>query len=185
VGFYGGINYGFGYTGVGFAGGRWDRGVFRYNTAVTHVDTKIIRNTYVDRTVIVNNTTINRVSFNGGNGGIRAVPNHEERIAENEHHTAPIAAQMQHEHMASTDHAFLASENHGHPGVAATARPGEFSGHGATESHGASFHPPAGNEPHGEAHGNRDSHDGPHSDAKHNSEKPKDRDDHGDHHGNH
>ena len=34
VGFYGGINYGFGYGGVGFFGGRWDGGHFAYNTAV-------------------------------------------------------------------------------------------------------------------------------------------------------
>jgi hypothetical protein len=32
VGFYGGINYGFGYGGVGFEGGRWDGGRFSYNT---------------------------------------------------------------------------------------------------------------------------------------------------------
>src|SRR5580693_5449208 len=32
VGFYGGINYGFGYGGVGFWGGRWEGGAFRYNT---------------------------------------------------------------------------------------------------------------------------------------------------------
>src|ERR1700744_5898016 len=34
VGFYGGINYGFGYGGVGFVGGSWFGGGFRYNTAV-------------------------------------------------------------------------------------------------------------------------------------------------------
>src|SRR5215472_16539030 len=46
VGFYGGINYGFGYTGVGFAGGFWRGGVYQYNTAVTNVNTTIIHNTY-------------------------------------------------------------------------------------------------------------------------------------------
>ncbi len=34
VGFYGGVNYGFGYTGVGFAGGYWHGGAFFYNRAV-------------------------------------------------------------------------------------------------------------------------------------------------------
>ena len=38
VGFYGGINYGFGYGGGGFFGGRWNGGVFAYNTAVVNVD---------------------------------------------------------------------------------------------------------------------------------------------------
>src|SRR3974390_144472 len=37
VGFYGGINYGFGYTGVGFVGGAWHGSVYSYNTAVTNV----------------------------------------------------------------------------------------------------------------------------------------------------
>src|SRR5215510_12358130 len=47
VGFYGGINYGFGYTGVGFVGGAWRGGVYTYNRAVTNVNTTnvtIIRN---------------------------------------------------------------------------------------------------------------------------------------------
>ena len=37
VGYYGGINYGFGYSGAGYEGGYWDNGVFLYNTAVTKV----------------------------------------------------------------------------------------------------------------------------------------------------
>ncbi len=32
VGFYGGVNYGFGYSGSGFYGGRWEGGHFAYNT---------------------------------------------------------------------------------------------------------------------------------------------------------
>src|ERR1700749_2218709 len=38
VGFYGGVNYGYGYAGVGYVGGGWVGGRFRYNTAVTHVN---------------------------------------------------------------------------------------------------------------------------------------------------
>lgn len=129
VGFYGGINYGFGYGGVGFAGGRWNRGVFEYNTAVTNVNTTVIHNTYVNKTVI-NNTTVNRVSFNGGTGGTTARATHEELAAEHEHHVAPTSMQTQHEHAASTNRALRASENHGRPAIAATAKPGEFSGHG-------------------------------------------------------
>src|ERR1700733_7578766 len=47
VGFYGGVNYGFGYGGHGFDGGRWESGHFSYNTAVVHVNTTVIHNTYV------------------------------------------------------------------------------------------------------------------------------------------
>jgi hypothetical protein len=128
VGFYGGINYGFGYFGVGFVGGRWDGAVFRYNTAVLNVNTTIIHNTYVDRTVIVNNTTVNRVSYNGGEGGITARPTPEQERVAQERHIAPVAAQQQHIQAARSNPAMRASQNQGRPSVAATSRPGEFSG---------------------------------------------------------
>ena len=52
VGYYGGINYGFGYMGVGFAGGEWRGDRFAYNTAVMRVNTNIIHNTYVNETIV-------------------------------------------------------------------------------------------------------------------------------------
>ena len=48
VGYYGGINYGFGYGGTGFAGGRWVNGVFLYNTAANHVDASVVHHTYIN-----------------------------------------------------------------------------------------------------------------------------------------
>jgi hypothetical protein len=137
VGFYGGIDYGFGYGGVGFVGGRWNGGVFAYNTAVMHVNTTVIHNTYVDKTVINNVTVNNHVSYNGGTGGVTARPTSAERTAENEHHIAPTSMQTQHEHAASSNRALLASENHGKPAIAATAKPGEFSGHGVVAAKAA------------------------------------------------
>jgi len=149
VGFYGGINYGFGYGGVGFVGGRWNGGVFAYNTAVMHVNTTVIHNTYVDRTVINNVTVNNHVSYNGGTGGVSARATSAELAAEHEHHIAPTSMQTQHEHAASTNRALLASENHGRPAIAATARPGEFSGHGvvAAKEYSHSGSPNGGNKP--------------------------------------
>jgi hypothetical protein len=97
VGFYGGVNYGFGYGGVGFVGGRWAGGHFMYNTAVMHVGPGI-HNTYVDRTVI-HNTTINRTSFNGP-GGINARPSREELAAQNERHFGATPQQASHERAA-------------------------------------------------------------------------------------
>jgi WXXGXW repeat (2 copies) len=142
IGFYGGIHYGFGYTGVGFVGGYWHGGVFAYNTAVMHVNTTVIHNTYVNNTVINNVTVNNHVSYNGGTGGTTAQPTAAERAAENEHHIPATEAQRQHEHMASTNRAMLASENQGRPAVAATAHPGEFSGHGvvAAKASGGTYH---------------------------------------------
>ena len=72
VGFYGGVNYGFGYGGVGFAGGEWRGGRFAYNTAVVNVNTTVVHNTFVDRTVVHENVGV-RASFNGGPGGTTAV----------------------------------------------------------------------------------------------------------------
>ena len=73
VGFYGGINYGYGYFGTGYVGGRWYGNAFRYNTAVTNVNRTVIHNTYVDKTVVYRNG-YNHVSYNGGRGGIHAQP---------------------------------------------------------------------------------------------------------------
>jgi hypothetical protein len=115
IGFYGGINYGFGYGGVGFVGGRWNGGTFVYNTAVTNVNTTVVKNVYVDKTVI-NNTTVvnNHYSFNG-QGGVTARPTATEQAAMHEQHIQPTSAQMTHEQNMRSDRNQLASVNHGHP----------------------------------------------------------------------
>jgi WXXGXW repeat (2 copies) len=142
VGFYGGINYGFGYGGVGFFGGEWRRGAFFYNTAVVRVDTVHVTNVYVNRTVVVNNES--RVAFNGGQGGVAARSTAAEEAAAREPHQAALSAQAQHERAASQNKAMFASANHGAPAVAATGRPGEFSGHNvvAAKAAGAEYHAP-------------------------------------------
>jgi hypothetical protein len=133
VGYYGGIAYGFGYTGVGFYGGYWRGGEYFYNRSVTNVNVTVVRNTYNTR--VVNNTsTANRVSFNGGSGGTRARPTFQEHAAAREHHVAMTAAQTQHQQAASTDQTLRASVNHGRPDVAASPRAGQFHGHAAVET---------------------------------------------------
>jgi WXXGXW repeat (2 copies) len=133
VGFYGGINYGFGYGGVGFAGGAWQGGVYSYNRSVTNVNTTIVHNTY-NTTVINNNTTVNRTSFNGGSGGVAAQPTAAEQAAEHENHIAPTPMQTNHEQAARSDKTMLASANHGQPAVAASAKPGVFKGAGVVSA---------------------------------------------------
>ena len=141
IGFYGGINYGFGYGGVGFAGGEWRGGSFFYNRSVTNISVTNVTNVY-NRTVVVNNNT---TAFNGGAGGVQATPTAAERAAMNEQHTAPLASQTEHEHMASQNHANFASENHGRPAIAATSKPGDFSSHSAVAARaaGGEYHAPA------------------------------------------
>jgi hypothetical protein len=123
VGFYGGINYGYGYFGVGFAGGGWSGDRFRYNTAVMHVNRTVIHNTYADRTVISRNTIVhNRVSYNGGRGGVAARPRPQEQQAMRERHVQPTGAQLTHQRAASRDRSQFASVNHGRPSTAAMNR---------------------------------------------------------------
>ena len=143
IGFYGGVNYGFGYTGVGFQGGYWSGGVFTYNRAVTNFGAVHITNVY-NKTVI-NNTTVTNVSFNGGNGGTAARPTSEELAAGNDKHIPPTGTQTEHEHGASTNHALLASVNHGSPSIAATANAGHFSGHGVVGVQGVKAFTPSPN----------------------------------------
>jgi hypothetical protein len=127
IGFYGGVNYGFGYIGHGYEGGYWDHGAFRYNSAYNnlHGDAHIT-NVY-NHTVIVDN---NHVSFNGGHGGIQARPAPNELAAQHEQHLAPLPAQIQHEQGARSNPALRAAANHGRPPIAATAHAGVFTGHG-------------------------------------------------------
>jgi hypothetical protein len=123
IGFYGGINYGFGYGGVGFEGGYWNGGHLFYNTAVGNYGGVHITNVY-NRTVIVNNHT--NVSFNGGVGGIQAHASAQEMAAVNEHHFQPTPNQQQHFQAAAQDRSQLASVNHGRPGTPAAATPAAY-----------------------------------------------------------
>ncbi len=157
MGFYGGINYGYGYFGRGFGGGRWEHDRFEYNRAVMNVNTTVIHNVYEDRTVIVHRTE-NRVSYNGGQGGIVMRPTSQEERVVHERHFPPARPQEQNRAMARSNPEFRASTNHGRPAVAATAHPAEFRGRAvvAATAAGAPYHPPAnraekgrGNEPNG------------------------------------
>ncbi|MBV9724511.1 MAG: YXWGXW repeat-containing protein [Gammaproteobacteria bacterium] len=135
VGFYGGINYGFGYTGVGYEGGYWRGSEFYYNRSVTNISTTNITNVY-NRTVI-NNVNVTRVSFNGGAGGVSARPTPAQLSAEHERRIGETPMQRQQEQLAHADNGLRAAVNGGHPPIAATPSAGAFSGHGVVAAHGA------------------------------------------------
>jgi hypothetical protein len=147
VGFYGGVNYGFGYGGVGYEGGRWDHGVFAYNRSVNNINIVNVHNVYT-KTVVVNN--YNRVSFNGGNGGIRAVESEQERAAFHEQHFQPTANQFSHEQFARQDRSQLARVNNGHPEMAAARTPEAY--HSFAQQHPANFNNNHGNVPQANQH---------------------------------
>jgi hypothetical protein len=138
IGFYGGVNYGFGYVGTGYLGGSWQGGVFAYNSAVNNFGSVHITNVY--NQTIVNNTTIVKVSFNGGPHGIAAQPNAQELAAAHENHIKPTTLQTQNATMASKNRSFLASVNQGKPAIAATSKPGQFTGPGVIGARSGSFH---------------------------------------------
>ena len=135
IGFYGGVNYGFGYGGFGYEGGYWQNGAFSYNTAVNNIDVSTFHNTY-EKTVS-NERAGNHVSYNGGTGGTTARPTAAEEAASHERHTPATAAQTGHQQAASKNHELLASVNHGKPPIAATSKPGEFTGKGVVAANGA------------------------------------------------
>lgn len=141
IGFYGGINYGYGYPGRGYYGGRWERDRFYYNRNVNNINVTQIHNVY-NKTVI-NNVNVTRVSYNGGNGGVRERANRQEESAFRERHVAAVAAQQQHIQEARSDRALRASDNRGKPPIAATDRPGQFRGGNVVAAREGKYDPPA------------------------------------------
>jgi len=108
---------------------------------VNNVNITNIHNVY--NTTVINNTTVNRVSYNGGRGGIDARPTSEERTVGHERHVPPVAVQTQHAQAARANLDLRASMNHGKPPVAATSKPGAFSDSVPAKEAGAPYNPPA------------------------------------------
>jgi hypothetical protein len=118
VGFYGGVNYGFGYGGSGYSGGYWQGNHMYYNRSVNNFGDVRIATVY-NRTVITN---VSRVSYNGGRGGLEARPTPQEVAAAHEAHIAPTADQTRNAEMAANNPALRVSVNHGAPPLTAAAR---------------------------------------------------------------
>jgi len=125
VGYYGGVNYGFGYMGVGFVGGEWREHHFFYNTAVVNVNRTYIRNTYISNTVVREHTVVNynHIAYSGGPHGIQHSPTPEERSAMHMPHVTETRFQQQHVQEARMNRANFFKENHGRPQNAALTRP--------------------------------------------------------------
>lgn len=134
VGFYGGINYGFGYFGVGFEGGYWRDRDFYYNRAVANVVNVNVTNIY--STTVINRFGSERTSYNGRDG-IQARPTRPELQAQREPHQGWTAAQQSHIIRASNMPDLRAAFNQGRPAVAATVRPGIYEGRGVVAARAA------------------------------------------------
>jgi hypothetical protein len=145
VGFYGGVDYGYGYNGDGYYGGRWNNGAFFYNRTVNNVENIHITNIY-NETVIERNTST-RVSFNGGNGGIAVRPTPQQETFARERHVEATPVQRQQVETASKDRSLFSKQNHGEPAIAATPRAGVFQGAGVVRGSRTPVAARPGNEP--------------------------------------
>jgi hypothetical protein len=115
IGFYGGINYGFGYVGFGYQGGYWNGNQFYYNNQVNRVNVDAVHTVY-QRNVAANNNT--RVSFNGPNG-VRVAPRPQELAVLHEQRVPPMQVQQQRAQQAAQNRQQFYAENHGKPAIAA------------------------------------------------------------------
>jgi hypothetical protein len=125
VGYYGGVNYGYGYGGFGFSGGEWRGDVFSYNIAIMRVDRRHVHNIFEDRRRVDRGFVArdSHVAFSGGPGGIRHQPRPEERMAERDRHMAATPFQQQHEAAARSDRGMYFRNNSGRPSTLAVPRP--------------------------------------------------------------
>jgi len=64
VGYYGGVNYGYGYYGNGYTGGHWVGNSFAYNSAVNHVNPAVAQHMYAES--VPNQASRGAVSYTGG-----------------------------------------------------------------------------------------------------------------------
>ena len=133
VGYYGGLNYGHGYNGNGYWGGRWDHDRFRYNTAVNNVPRGRVHEFYSAPVV---QRPAPRDSFYGGPSHYRTPPTAYERRFQGARHGDPTPEQVEHEHRAIALPEQHMVRNHGAPPTAATPRPGGFGEPGVERSRG-------------------------------------------------
>lgn len=120
VGYYGGIDYGYGYDGYGYQGGYWRGDRFAYNRVVNNVQPSRERDVYAYRFHAVNNT---RLSYNGGRGGVQIRPRPAEVVAMHEEHSGPLAPQVQLAQQARNNHQNFARVDHGRPMQPTIAQP--------------------------------------------------------------
>jgi len=123
IGYYGGINYGFGYTGVGYQGGYWDHGSFSYNRTVNNIRNTHVTNIYSSNVI---NNQHSHVSFNGGRNGVQMTASKNEELINSMPHNRPTEGQAQHETDARGKPDLRFAVNHGSPKIAATPELGSF-----------------------------------------------------------
>ena len=133
VGYYGGIDYGYGYGGSGYSGGYWENHAYYYNRSYNNFGSVHVTHEY-DRPGGNDTRSEHRSSYNGGTGGVMVQPTARETAFSHQTHTPPALMQMQHQQAAAGNRALFLSANHGQPPVAATSRANQFSGAGVVQA---------------------------------------------------
>lgn len=121
IGFYGGINYGFGYVGTGYEGGYWNGGHFYYNRDYNNVNQNVVHNVYTYQANRNENTS--RVSFNGGSKGVQRAPAPQEKAAWHEPVAPRMTTQVQHAKTYQSNRQQFYTVNHGKPPSPAVSKP--------------------------------------------------------------
>ena len=114
VGFYGGINYGSGYSGEGYHGGRWRDGRFFYNKDVNNLAGAGIASVFSE----LGPAAPGGAAFNGGVGGTTARPTPDEVALVRKPHLGSTPDQLRHAHDARQIPALRFDRNHGVPPIA-------------------------------------------------------------------
>jgi hypothetical protein len=126
VGFYGGVDYGYGYDGEGYRGGHWQGDHFAYNQTVNNTGAVHVAAVYSEPA----GRRGGGASFNGGAGGVSARPTPAQIAPAREIQLPPTGDQIQHAQAARGEPSLRAAVNHGQPTIAATSRPGLLHGDG-------------------------------------------------------
>ncbi len=131
VGYYGGVNYGYGYGGTGYDGGRWQGSNFQYNRTANNFGRVKVANAYAQPVAVANHT---KVSYAGGAHGLKTKPVAAEGVAEHEQHVPATAEQTKHIAAAAAEPALAVSHNKGRPAIAATSHAAQFKGPGVVRA---------------------------------------------------
>ena len=126
VGYYGDIDYGYGYTGDGYHGGYWNHDRFYYNRTVNNIITENIPNVYSQP--VDEHFRDRHISYHGGPGGTSGQPTRAELAAARQRRSPAVRAQQHQMQMAEADPVERASVNHGRPRSEATRRRAAFKG---------------------------------------------------------
>jgi hypothetical protein len=139
IGFYGGINYGFGYMGFGYEGGYWNSGRFFYNRAYNHINERVVHNVYEyhapargynaprgnydQHNNAPRGNYDSHASYRGGPGGVQSRPQPSEGAAWQEPTAPRMSSQERHAQNYQSNRGQSAAHNNGQPHTPSVSKP--------------------------------------------------------------